>query len=272
MDDFVELEVLGRGAFGTVTLCQRKSEQERLVVLKEIEIQETPEITEEEVKVVSSFHHPLIVRFFGRFTRNNNVFIIMEYMPGGTLWQYLKGRKGRLLAEDEVVRLFAQLVLALEHIHSRKVLHRDVKSKNILLSADHSVAKIGDFGISKILETNKSRAGSIVGTPEYFSPELCRGQTYGSKSDVWALGCVLYELMTLTRPFQASSVPALAVKILSGDVRPPDETYSKILRQLLKDMMHPEPSERAGVRACAACPLVAVEIVKLACSLGSAGV
>jgi len=119
-----------------------------------------------------------------------------------------------------------------------------------------------------MLET-RSRVGSICGTPEYFSPELCRGEAYGSKSDIWALGCVLYEMMTLSRPFQGSSVPALAVKILSGEVVPPDERmYTKMLRELLKGMMHPQPEERVGIKACAACPLVTVEIVRLACTLG----
>lgn len=125
--------------------------------------------------------------------------------------------------------------------------------------------------VNKVLES-RSRSGSIVGTPQYFSPELCRGESYGNKSDVWALGCVLYELMTLRRPFQGSSVPALAMKILAGRVEPPSEgKYSPVLRQLLKDMMHPDPSERVSVKACAACPVVALRIVRLACSLGFMG-
>jgi NIMA (never in mitosis gene a)-related kinase 8 len=150
MDNYEELEVLGRGAFGTVTLCKSRSEKERLVVLKEIEAQDTPEVTEAEVKVASSFSHPLIVRFFGQFSHHGNVFIIMEYMAGGTLWNFLGNRGSQLLSQNEVLHYFAQLVVALEHIHSKKVLHRDIKSKNILLSADFRVAKIGDFGISKV--------------------------------------------------------------------------------------------------------------------------
>lgn len=150
MENYEELEVLGRGAFGIVTLCKSKLEKERLVVLKEIEAQDTPEVTEAEVKVASSFSHPLIVRFFGQFTNHGNVFIIMEYMAGGTLSHFLGDRGGQLLSQDEVLHLFAQLVIALDHIHSKKVLHRDIKSKNILLSADYKVAKIGDFGISKV--------------------------------------------------------------------------------------------------------------------------
>lgn len=150
MDNFEELVLLGRGAFGTVTLCKSKSEDERLVVLKEIEAQDTPEVTEAEVKVASSFNHPLIVRFFGQFSHRGNVFITMEYMAGGTLSHFLRERNGQLLTQDEVLHFFAQLVVALDHIHSKKVLHRDIKSKNILLSADFKVAKIGDFGISKV--------------------------------------------------------------------------------------------------------------------------
>ncbi|CAG2068093.1 unnamed protein product, partial [Timema podura] len=104
---------------------------------------------------------------------------------------------------SEVVNLFCQLLLAIQHIHSKKILHRDIKTANILLTRNKDFVKLGDFGISKIL-ASKSKAETVVGTPCYLSPELCEGRPYNEKSDIWALGCVLYEMMALHRAFRAS--------------------------------------------------------------------
>ncbi|XP_037799318.1 serine/threonine-protein kinase Nek8-like [Penaeus monodon] len=106
------------------------------------------------------------------------------------------------LPEEDVLNLFCQLVLGMLHIHESKILHRDIKSNNILLDRSHRVVKIGDFGISKIL-SSKSKAHTVVGTPCYLSPELCQEKPYNQKSDIWALGCVLYEMLTLKRAFEA---------------------------------------------------------------------
>ncbi len=102
----------------------------------------------------------------------------------------------RYLPEEEIANLFSQIVLPLQLVHSRQILHRDLKTQNIFLTKTQDHVKIGDFGISKIL-SSKSKAYSVVGTPCYISPELCEGKPYNQKSDVWALGCVLYEMCTL---------------------------------------------------------------------------
>jgi len=88
------------------------------------------------------------------------------------------------------MNLFVQMVLSLQNIHSMNILHRDLKTQNIMLDRRHRVVKVGDFGISKVL-SSKSRANTVVGTPCYISPELCEGKPYNQKSDIWALGCVL---------------------------------------------------------------------------------
>jgi len=94
-----------------------------------------------------------------------------------------------------------QLALGLQHIHNKKVLHRDLKTQNVFITKDNRV-KIGDFGISKMLENTVQLAGTSLGTPYYLSPEICLGQKYDYKSDLWMLGCVLYEMCTLRRPFE----------------------------------------------------------------------
>lgn len=99
------------------------------------------------------------------------------------------------LTENEVMQWFVQVALALKHIHSRRILHRDIKASNIFLSANNCV-KLGDFGISKILQGTLEAAITVVGTPYYMSPEVYRNKSYTLKSDVWGLGCFLYELCT----------------------------------------------------------------------------
>ena len=106
---------------------------------------------------------------------------------------------------------FCQLVLSLKDIHHEHIMHRDIKSENVFIQIGN-IAKIGDFGISKIL-SSRSKAHSLVGTPCYISPELCEGKPYGPKSDVWSLGCLLYEMAALRRAFEAPNLPSLVLKV-----------------------------------------------------------
>ena len=103
------------------------------------------------------------------------------------------------------------------------------KTQNLLIDRHHSVIKISDFGISKVL-SSKSKAMSVVGTPCYISPEVCEHSPYNQKSDIWAVGCILYELMTLKRAFEARNLPALVTKIMRADYQPPSPKYSSQLR------------------------------------------
>ena len=105
----------------------------------------------------------------------------------------------------------------------------NVKTQNLLIDRHHSVIKISDFGISKVL-SSKSKAMSVVGTPCYISPEVCEHSPYNQKSDIWAVGCILYELMTLKRAFEARNLPALVTKIMRADYQPPSPKYSSQLR------------------------------------------
>ena len=104
--------------------------------------------------------------------------------------------------------------MALEYVHGRRVIHRDIKTQNIFLTGNNTI-KIGDFGISKVLETTCQNANTVVGTPYYMAPEACQSEPYTSKSDVWALGCILYELCSLKKAFEADNLLGLVFKIVS---------------------------------------------------------
>ena len=122
-------------------------------------------------------------------------------------------KKKSLFKEEVIWQWFLQLVCALKHIHDRKILHRDIKTANIFLHRPDPrgfpVVKLGDFGISKALDQTSALAKSQVGTPYYMSPELCEAKPYSYKSDVWAVGVVLYELATLKQPFCSRTLPSV---------------------------------------------------------------
>ena len=137
-----------------------------------------------------------------------------------------KKKKEELLDEKVIINWFIQILFGLKVLHSKKVLHRDLKSANILLTTNKTI-KIGDFGISKVLDNTSAK--TFVGTPYYLSPEVCENRPYDYKSDLWSLGCILYELCTLNYPFQASNLLGLAMKILNESVKPIDQKYPKEL-------------------------------------------
>lgn len=247
MENYENIRIVGRGAYGAVRLCRRKSD-DMSVVIKEIPVElmspDEIELTLNEGRILSMLHHPNIVQYLDGFrTDARSVAIVMEYAEGGTLHEHLQMQNGNRFDEKDVLHLFCQIVLGLHHIHSLQILHRDLKTHNILLSADKQIAKIGDFGISKILST-KSKALTVVGTPCYLSPEVCEGKPYNKKSDIWSLGCILYEIITLKKAFEGETLPALIMRIVRGTVDDIPAEYGNSLRQLLRTLLHLDPNKR----------------------------
>ncbi|XP_034556633.1 serine/threonine-protein kinase Nek8 isoform X2 [Notolabrus celidotus] len=187
---------------------------------------------------------------------------------GGTLADYIQKRCNSLLDEETILHFFVQILLALYHVHNKLILHRDLKTQNILLDKHQMIVKIGDFGISKIL-VSKSKAYTVVGTPCYISPELCEGKPYNQKSDIWALGCVLYELASLKRAFEAANLPALVLKIMSGTFAPISDRYSPELRQLILNMLNLDPSKRPQLNEIMALPICIRPLLNLYTDIGN---
>lgn len=139
-----------------------------------------------------------------------------------------------------------QICLAIKHIHDRKILHRDLKSQNIFITASGRI-KLGDFGIAKVLSKTTDNAKSIVGTPYYLSPEIVENKPYNFKSDIWSLGVLLYEMCSLKPPFDASSLHFLALKIVRGVYPSLPPQYTRDLKALTARMLSIDPLRRPTV-------------------------
>lgn len=143
----------------------------------------------------------------------------------------------------------------MKHVHSKRTIHRDIKAPNIFLkkvtTMDNKIrlqVKVGDFGVAKVLTSTIECAKTVIGTPYYLSPEICNNRGYNSKSDVWALGCILYELCTLQHVFDAQNLKLLVVKILEGNYKPINsKQYSKNLCNLVSEMLQKDPDKRPTI-------------------------
>ena len=140
------------------------------------------------------------------------------------------------LEEKVIWKYLLQMLLGLRYIHSLKILHRDMKTINVFLTENDEV-RIGDLGVAKIAQDQSMFAQTVVGTPYYLSPELCEERPYNEKSDVWALGCIVYEMCTKNHPFKATNQGALALKIIKGMYQPIPSTYTSDLGQMISLML-----------------------------------
>merc|ERR1719377_126969 len=191
-----------------------------------------------EVKVLSSLKHPYIVAYKDSFIEDGFLNIVMEYADGGDLFTRIQKAKKSMtkFPEQQILRWFTQALLALKFIHDKHILHRDLKSQNFFLMSNDKL-KIGDFGIAKVLDNTAACAQTTIGTPYYLSPEICQEKPYTWPSDIWAMGCILYELCALKVPFDAANIPQLVQKICKGAVPPVPDRYSASLRRLCGEML-----------------------------------
>jgi NIMA (never in mitosis gene a)-related kinase len=196
------------------------------MIMMEAHTDEERERAQHEVAVLRGLDHPGIIRYHEHFVHEDQLCVVMHLCEGGDLSQHIKQRAKheKQFQEHEVIDLFVQIVMALHYVHSKRILHRDLKTQNIFVSRGRNgtmgLVKLGDFGIAKVLEGSYAAASTIIGTPYYMSPEVCQGQSYGYMSDVWALGCILYEVCALQQAWNGSNLLGLVYKIVQEKFPP----------------------------------------------------
>uniref|UniRef100_A0A8C4XDR8 non-specific serine/threonine protein kinase n=1 Tax=Erpetoichthys calabaricus TaxID=27687 RepID=A0A8C4XDR8_ERPCA len=241
---------LGSGSFGMVYLVRdekaRTGEEEK--VLKEISVGNLgPNDTvqaHQEAQLLSQLQHPNIVKFYSSFLEQDKFCIITEYCEGRDLDCKVEECKeaGRTFPEAQIIEWFIQLLLGVHYMHARRILHRDLKTKNVFLK--NNVIKIGDFGVSCFLMGSCDLATTFTGTPYYMSPEALSHQGYDSKSDIWSLACILYEMCCLDHAFSGHNLLSVMMKIVNGKTPSLPERYSEELNTIMQSMLNKNPSLR----------------------------
>ncbi|KAF5017976.1 hypothetical protein F66182_10064 [Fusarium sp. NRRL 66182] len=289
-DKYETLEKIGHGSFGIIRKVRRRTDG-FIMCRKEISYlrmsQKEREQLHAEFQILSHLRHPNIVAYYHRehLKVSQDLHLYMEYCGNGDLGRVIKdlSLKGQRAQESFVWSIFSQLVMALYRCHygvdppevganilgltqgnaaggpkvpagTMTILHRDLKPENVFLGEDNSV-KLGDFGLSKMIKSHDF-ASTYVGTPFYMSPEICAAEKYTLKSDIWSLGCIIYELCAREPPFNAKTHFQLVQKIKEGKFPALPEVYSPELFQVIKDCLRVNPDRRPDTSELLNLPVV----------------
>uniref|UniRef100_A0A3Q4HBK7 NIMA-related kinase 10 n=1 Tax=Neolamprologus brichardi TaxID=32507 RepID=A0A3Q4HBK7_NEOBR len=257
------LDHLGTGAFGSVFKVQKQSGQ-NILALKEVNLHNpafgkdkksrdsnVEKIISELTIIKEQMTHPNIVKYYRTFLEGDKLYIVMELIEGVPLAEHFNSlkEKQQQFTEERLWNIFIQMSLALRYLHKEKrIVHRDLTPNNIMLGEKDKVT-ITDFGLAKQKEEN-SKLTSVVGTILYSCPEIVKNEPYGEKADIWALGCILYQMATLQPPFYSSNMLSLASKIVEADYEPIEEgTFSERVIDMIKWCLNPDPDLRPDIIA-----------------------
>ena len=264
MDGFNILSKIGEGSYSTVLKVQR-IEDGNIYALKRVKFYKLSEKEKEnalnEIRILASVKNKNVISYKEAFfdEKDSSLGIVMEYADNGDLFQLITERKKtkNYFTEQEVWKVFIQLLNGLKALHDFKILHRDIKSANVFLFKG-GICKLGDLNVSKV--ARKGLGYTQTGTPYYASPEVWEEKPYDSKSDVWSLGCVMYEMITLRPPFQAKSMEELYKKVMRGNYPRIPSKYSEDLSDAIKLMIQVEAGARPSCEELLKMPMITKRI------------
>ena len=260
MDGFKILNKIGEGSFSTVYKVQRKKDG-IIYALKRVKFAKLSEKEKSnalnEIRILASINSKNIISYKEAFFDENDssLDIVMEYADEGDLFQLITEHKKtkKHFTEEEIWNALIQLLNGLKSLHELNILHRDLKSANVFLFKG-GIVKLGDLNVSKV--TRKGMGYTQTGTPYYASPEVWKDKPYDSKSDIWSLGCVIYEMCALIPPFRAQSMDELFKKVIRGYYPDISNRYSNDLREILKLMIQIEVGARPSCDELLKMPII----------------
>lgn len=255
MQEYQLVERIGKGSFGKVWKALRKQDG-KIVALKKIDYhnisRSQKQLIINEINILRKINNDHVVRYLDRINEKDKcvINIIMEYCPGGDLQHLISKTKisGEYIREEQIWLSLGELALALKDCHCapEKILHRDIKPGNIFIDEEGHV-KLGDFGLAKKIDTDYTK--TILGTPYYMCPEINKSARYNEECDIWALGCVIYEMAALEPPFRGNSQEMLKRNILYSPVtRFSRKYYSESLWKIVSWMLEKDPKKRPNVK------------------------
>ena len=253
--DHYELkEVIGKGKFGVVNLGIHKKTQKQVAIKiinkDSIKTTEDKELVKVEIDILKLCHHPNIVRLLDHLENLDYIFIVMEYIEGGTLGQYIKKHNFNF-TEHQAANIIYQIAQGVKYLHSYGIVHRDLKPDNIMITQpnDLGVLKIMDFGLSKILSSQEKMVDGF-GTLSYVAPEVLLRSPYNKEVDIWSLGVILYYILCGHLPFRGNKEIIIAEKIVNDELEF-DEEYWEMRSQKVKDLiekcLRKNPEERISI-------------------------
>ncbi|VWU49418.1 NIMA related kinase 2, putative [Hepatocystis sp. ex Piliocolobus tephrosceles] len=243
------IKVIGQGSFGVAKAVKNAAGE--VFVIKQLNMscmnyKEKMNVANELKALIDVSIHPFIVRYKEAFIQDNILCIVMDYCPNGDLGAYIKKTKdmNMYIPEEKIRRWLLQIITAIKFLHDRKIIHRDLKCNNIFLD-ENERAKIGDFGLAKILEQTE-QTSTLCGTISYMAPEICKNDSYSFPADIWSVGIILYELLSLKQPFKSknSNMLSIAQKICEDEPDPLPTKYSSEIINLCHWMMKKNSKER----------------------------
>ncbi|CAH8468256.1 unnamed protein product [Schistosoma margrebowiei] len=264
------LELLGTGAYGKVFKATKDKMCHNSYAIKKVstsqiffgrtsnERQKCIDRILNEVNVIrQQLRHPNIVRYYKTFLDSDHLYIVMELLDGVSLTELLISFKEKNIhfSESQIWNIFIQLILGLRYLHKeKKILHRDLSSNNIMISEGNKVT-ITDFGLAYHKTLNSNETKSTVGTLFYACPEMIQCLPYGEGADIWALGCILYQMCTFTSPFQGECILSTASRIVKGEyqsvkIKCPNQ-YSNLVDQIIEVCLKPDPAQRPDITGVA---------------------
>lgn len=243
------IEKLGEGAFGAAYKVMNIQDN-KVCVIKQINIKdrkkEELESIKKEANILSSLNSEYVVKYYDSFKDKESFNIVMEYCEGLDLRNFINDHREskKKISETLIFYFVLDICFGLKEIHKKNLIHRDLKPDNLFITGDNSI-KIGDFGISKQLDSEKEYAKTQTGTMLYMAPEIINGEKYNCKVDIWSLGCIIHELCTLNYCFIGNSISGLIKNISQSNHEKKDQTfYSKNLQDLIDSLLNVDYKKR----------------------------